>query len=141
MAGITQPVSEAEREVLKVLWEQGPVTVREIRDLLVTAGRQWAHTTINTLLGRMEEKGYVTRDTAGFAHVFRASVSRNAFVRGRLSDLANQYCDGDAAPLMLAFARDQKLTEQEIEEFRELLDRLEAKTQKKRERSGKRLKN
>ena len=85
-------ISDAERDVLKTLWELGPATVRQLRSKLLEQGREWAHTTINTLLSRMVEKGLVTSDTSGFAHVFSATVSREAldefthFALGSMSD-------------------------------------------------------
>ena len=125
-------ISDAEREVLKVLWEQGPSTVRQIRERLQKQGREWAHTTINTLLSRVQEKGYVTRDARDFAHIFSASLSREEIVQQRLMDLAEQYCDGTSVPLMLALVEGQQFTDREIEEFRQLLDRLENQKTKKK---------
>ena len=134
-------MSDAEREVLKALWELDRATVRQIRDYLQEQGRAWAHTTINTLLARLEEKRLIKRDASGFAHVFAAAVSRDALVHERLNDLADQYCDGEAAPLMLAFVEGQQFSEAEIAEFRQLLDRLEQEnTRPRRKRSSRKRK-
>jgi predicted transcriptional regulator len=132
------PVSDAEREVLKVLWDAGPSAVRQIRARLEQRGRRWAHTTVNTLLGRMEQKGYVTRDANSFAHVFAAAVSREEMVQERLMDLAEAYCDGTPLPLMLAFVESQRFTKQDIEAFRRLLDRLESDARRKKAPTRKR---
>lgn len=118
-------ISESEREVLKVLWDCESATVREIREHLATQGREWAHTTINTLLARLEQKGCVTCDRSGFAHVFSAAVSRDELVRRRLTTLADEFCEGTRVPLMLALADGQKFSEDEIAQFRSLLDQLE----------------
>ena len=57
----SQPgLSEAEREVLKVLWDRGPASVRQIKDVLTERGRTWAYTTVATLLQRLQSKQYVT---------------------------------------------------------------------------------
>lgn len=117
-------VSDAERDVLKTLWELGPATVRQLRTELLEQGREWAHTTINTLLSRMVEKGLVTRDTSGFAHVFSATVSRETLVQQHLSDLADEYCGGQSAPLVLALVEGRKFTKSEIEQFRMLIGHL-----------------
>jgi BlaI family penicillinase repressor len=124
-------ISESEREVLKVLWERGAVTVREIREHLAGQGREWAHTTVNTLLGRLEQKGCVECDRSGFAHVFSSAVSREELVQRRLSTLADEFCDGTRVPLMLALADGQKFSEEEIAQFRGLLDDLEKKRKPK----------
>ncbi len=117
------PLSETEFEVLKVLWEHGPGTVRQVNDQL----DRWAYTTVQTLLVRLEKKGYVACDRSGFAHVFRPLVTRDKLIRRRLSELAQQLSGGAATPLVLALVEDHRFSAEEIEQFRRLLDRLEAK--------------
>jgi predicted transcriptional regulator len=120
-------ISETELDVLKVLWENGPGTVREVNTLLRRQGRRWAYTTVLTLLQRLEAKGYVTSDKSGLAHVFRPAVTRDKLLRQRLKDLANQLCEGTATPLVLALVEGQRFTAAEISQFRQLLDQLESK--------------
>ena len=120
-------ISETELDVLKVLWENGPGTVRAVNALLRRQGRRWAYTTVLTLLQRLEAKGYVTSDKSGLAHVFRPAVSRDNLLRQRLKDLANQLCEGTATPLVLALVEGQRFTAAEISQFRQLLDQLEGK--------------
>jgi predicted transcriptional regulator len=120
-------ISETELEVLKVLWEHGPGTVRTVNDRLRRQGRRWAYTTVLTLLQRLEAKGYVASDKSGVAHVFRPAVTRDRLLRQRLKDLANQLCEGTATPLVLALVEGQRFTAEEISQFRQLLDQLETK--------------
>jgi BlaI family transcriptional regulator, penicillinase repressor len=120
-------ISETELEILKVLWEHGPGTVRALNTLLRQQGRRWAYTTVLTLLQRLESKGYVNSDKSGVAHVFRSAVTRDKLLRQRLRDLANQLCEGTATPLVLALVEGQRFTVEEIDRFRRLLDQLETK--------------
>jgi predicted transcriptional regulator len=120
-------ITNAELEVLKVLWEHGPGTVREIDAVLRARGAARAYNTVLTLLQRLEAKGFVASDKSGLAHVFRAAVSRDRLLRQRLKDLANQLCEGTPAPLVLALVEGHRFTPQEIEQFRQLLDQLEGK--------------
>jgi len=117
-------ISATELEILKVLWDHGPGTVREINHILRGQGRRWAYTTVLTMLQRLEAKGYVTSDKGGLAHVFRAAVSRDRLLRQRLKDLANQLCEGTPGPLVLALVEGHRFTEAEIAEFRRLVDQL-----------------
>ena len=117
-----EPISQTEFRVLRVLWEQGPGTVRQVNQKL----RHWAYTTVQTLLTRLERKGYVACDRSGFAHVFRARVSRDQLMRRRLGELVEQLSDGVATPLVLALVEDHRFSSEEIEQFRRLLDQLEA---------------
>ncbi len=116
------PLSETEREVLKTLWEHGPGTVREVNEKLP----QWAYTTVQTLLTRLQRKGYVACDRSGFAHVFRPLVTRDKLVRHRLRDLVAEFAQEMTAPLVLAMVEQQRPSPEEIQRLRQLLDRLEA---------------
>lgn len=131
------PISETEQAVLKVLWDRGPGTVREILAALVEQGHQWAYTTVQTLLTRLLAKGYVAADRTGPAHVYRAAVSRGELLQQRLSDLADTFCEGTASPLMLALVEGSEFTSEEIARFRQLLDKLEAESARGRKKGGK----
>jgi predicted transcriptional regulator len=128
-------VSEAELEVLKVLWEHDSGTVREINTRLQSQGRRWAYTTVQTLLQRLEAKGFVHSDKSGSAHIYRAAVSREDLLSRRLRELADQFCDGTASPLIHALVGDNRLSAQEIQQLRRMLDELEP-PRRPRPRSG-----
>ena len=117
-------LSEAEREVLKALWEHGPATVRRLNGVLGGRGRSWAYTTVLTLLQRLQAKGYVASDAsgAGSAHMFRAAVSRDELLDQRLRDTADELCDGAAAPLVLALVQGNQFTAEELARLRRLID-------------------
>ena len=118
-------VSATELEVLKELWEGGAATVRDLAERLEERGREWAYTTVQTLLTRLREKGYAERDESGQAHVYRAAVSREGLLRSRLGDLADQLCEGDASPLVHALVSNHRFSPGEIAGFRRLLDEME----------------
>ena len=128
-------IGEAELEVLKVLWDHGPGTVRQINARLQPRGHHWAYTTVQTMLHRLENKGCVRSgrgDQAGAAHVFEAALSRERLLSRRLRDLAEQWCDGTSSPLLLALVEGQQFTPEEIRQFRRLLDELEKPPSRKR---------
>jgi len=117
-------ISDAELAVLKVLWRHGPCNVRQVRSWLLRRKRPWAYNTVLTLLSRLREKGCVTSEKAGQAHVFQAAVSREALLRGRLSQLVDEVCDGTASPLVHALVQGQRLSAEEIAHLRRMLDEL-----------------
>ena len=119
------PVSDAELEVLKVLWADGPATVRDVAAALRRQRRRLAYNTVLTLLTRLREKGYVEADRRDTAHVFRAVVTRDEFVGSSLSALADRVCDGTASPLLLALVRDPRLSTADIAHLRKLLNELQ----------------
>ena len=118
------PVSDAELEVLKVLWSGGPATVRDVAAALRKQRRRLAYNTVLTLLSRLRDKGYVATDRRDTAHVFRPVVSRDDLLGSSLTALAERICDGTASPLVLALVREHGLSAEEIDDLRKLLDEL-----------------
>lgn len=135
MAPKNPPLSETELDVLKVLWELGAGTVREVNERLRERKRQWAYTTVLTLLSRLEAKGYVASDKSELAHVFRPVVSRDRLLQRRLSHLAEDLCEGTTTPLVHALVQDDRFSPEEIEGFRRLLDELEPKQESSSKKS------
>ncbi len=127
MAARPPSIGDRELEILKVLWEHGPGTVRELDAVLRQQGVDYKYTTVLTMLQRLEAKGYVRSDKSSPAHVFHAAVTRQKLLRLRLKDLANQLCEGTATPLVQALVEGHRFTAEEIDHFRRLLDELEDK--------------
>ncbi len=133
-----RPISDAELEVLKVLWDAGPASVRAVQDTLVGWGRDLAYTTVQTLLQRLVEKGYVTVDRSATTHVFEASVSRDGLVSHQLDEMADRICDGEMTPLVLNLVQRRDLSAGEIRRLRTLLDELEAESARGGRETGRR---
>lgn len=125
MAGRLSELGKAELEVLKVLWDHGSLTVRDVLNHLHERGRNVAYTTVQTLLTRLEQKNFVKSDKSGVAHVFRARVTRERVTKTRLNNLVDQLFDGAAGPLVLHLVENERLTSDEIEQLHKLIDRLD----------------
>jgi BlaI family transcriptional regulator, penicillinase repressor len=123
-------VSDAELDVLKVLWDGGPGTVREIEARLKKRKRRWAYNTVLTLLTRLRDKGHVESDSSETAHVFNAVTTRDQLLSVGLSDLADRVCDGMTSPLVRAFVQGRRFSSRDMAELRQLLDELERKGRK-----------
>ena len=115
-------LSVSEREVLKVLWDHGPRTIREINEVLERQGRHWAYTTVATLVGRLVVKEFAASDPSAVPHIYRAVVSRDELLDRRLKDAAEEFCDGRAAPLVLALVQGNQFSADEVARLRRLLD-------------------
>jgi predicted transcriptional regulator len=124
-------MSDAEADVLNVLWEHGPGTVRELHAALGRFGQQWTRSTVITLLQRLERKGYVASDRSKFAFVFRPAVTRQEVMHERMLELADELCAGQAAPLVMAFAERHRFTDAEIERFRKMIEEMESKRRRR----------
>ena len=124
MSSTRPPVSDSEREVLHVLWDGGPLAVRDVQEGLAARRLIWQRSTVITLLQRLEKKGYVASDRSQHAFIFRAIVTRDQLVRQRLQEVADELYQGASAPMLLAFAQQETLTAKELSELRQLIDEL-----------------
>ena len=114
--------TELELEILKVLWRDGPATVRQVRDAL--AGfRDLAATSVTTIMNIMVEKRYLGRRKAAASFVYRARVTEKATTRRMLRDLLDRAFDGSAAALMVNLVEAADLDPDEIARLKELLAR------------------
>jgi len=126
-------LSDAERQVLIVLWDHGPLGVRDVVTRLTESGQQWTRSTVVTLLHRLEAKGYIESDKSQYAFVYRPLVSREDVIHARMTELAGDYSDGDAVPLMLAFAERHRFSPQELARLQHMIDDLKRRTRSKRQ--------
>ncbi|MCC6857849.1 MAG: BlaI/MecI/CopY family transcriptional regulator [Bryobacterales bacterium] len=114
----------AELEILAVLWERGPSTVRQVHDAL--ARRKPAlYTTVLKLLQIMTEKGLVRRDESRRAHVYRASQPREATQRQLAGDLLQRVFGGSARSLLQGALAAKRASREELDAIRRLLDEYE----------------
>lgn len=111
-------------EVLRLLWDHGPGTVREILDEFQRRRKKWAYTTVQTLLNRLREKGYLDRDERGLAHVYSARVTREMHVEQRMQELADQVGSGSSSVLVHQLVQGGRLSAKELGELRALIDEV-----------------
>jgi predicted transcriptional regulator len=114
----------AELEILRVLWERGPSTVREVHDGL-DRDRATGYTTVLKLLQIMADKGLVTRDESARAHVYAARVPAADTQRQLVRDLLDRAFGGSASKLVMHALSARKTSAAEIARIRRLLDDIE----------------
>lgn len=115
--------TERELEILRVLWDHGPATVREVRARL---DQPSGHTGLQKLLTIMLDKGLVTREARGRSHVYRAATSRERTRREVAGDLLERLFGGSAAALVQSALAARPAGDRELAEIRRLLDEAEA---------------
>src|ERR1700691_1755351 len=115
-------LSRLELRIMEALWKHGTAPVKEIQESLPEKGRP-AHTTVQTMLTRLEAKGAVRRaKKISNAHIYEAVISRSAAQRRLVDELLN-FFGGRAAPLMSHLIESGQLTLDDIEEARKALRR------------------
>jgi predicted transcriptional regulator len=116
--------TDAELEILTVLWSRGPSTVREVHETIIQR-RPAQYTTVLKLLQIMAEKGLASRDEQERAHRYAASRPREWTQRQLAGDLLRRAFAGSAKSLMLGALSAGKTSKQELAEMRQLLDQFE----------------
>ena len=118
--------TDAELAILRVLWDRGPSTVREVHAALSeTQGS--GYTTVLKLLQIMTDKGLVVRDESQRAHIYASLLGEQRTQRQLLVDLVDRAFAGSPAKLVLQALSDRRATDIELKDIRAMLDRLEKK--------------
>lgn len=118
-----QRPTNAELRLLRVLWESGPSTVREVFDALPDSDA--GYTTVLKLMQIMTEKGLVTRDESQRSHVYKAKHKAEQTQRSLVKDLATRAFGGETNKLVMQALKSRKVSAEELAEIRALLDELE----------------
>ncbi len=116
--------TEAELELLRVLWRRGPSTVREVHEAIGDE-KETGYTTTLKILQKMAEKGLVRRDESQRSHVYAAAMKAEQTQRQLVRDLLHRAFGGSAAPLVVQALSEQKASPDELAEIRRLLDEME----------------
>ncbi len=128
----TNQPSDLELQLLSVLWNQGPSTVRQVLSNLPD-GKDRAYTTILTVMQNLEKKGLVKRTTKGTAHVYHPTESQKKTLRPVMQGLLQNVFRGRVAHVMQHLLEDSDVTDDELEEIRSLIDeRQQAKRKGKK---------
>lgn len=121
-----QKPTEAELEILSILWQREAATVREVHEI-INERRPTAYTTVLKMLQIMTEKNLVERETEQKAHVYRAKIEQAATERNFAEDLLDRVFGGSAAQLMMRVLETKPASEEELAQIRQMLDEAERK--------------
>jgi BlaI family transcriptional regulator, penicillinase repressor len=112
--------TDAELAILRVLWDRGPATVRQVHEALAEA-RETGYTTTLKLMQIMAEKGLVTRDESSRTHVYESRLRRDETQRQLVTDLVDRAFGGSAAQLVLQALTAHSTSPAELQEIQQLI--------------------
>ena len=116
------PLANAELAVMDLLWQQDRLTARHIREQLYPGTTKAQHGTVQRLLQRLEDKGFVERDTTLPVHLFSALISREAYAGSQLESLTDKLTGGSLAPLITHLMEQKKISRPELKRLRQILN-------------------
>ncbi|HEY0143742.1 MAG TPA: BlaI/MecI/CopY family transcriptional regulator [Thermoanaerobaculia bacterium] len=124
--GKTPPITDAEWEVMNVLWESSPRTAAEVVEALRDR-TEWHPKTVKTLLGRLLRKNVLKAKEEGNRYLYSAAIPRQRYIAEESSSFLERVFGGEATPAVVHFVRSTKLSQNDIKELRRLLDEKESR--------------
>lgn len=113
-------ISEAEFEVMKIVWKYAPINTNEVTERLMRT-TDWSPKTIQTLLKRLVTKGALTYEKQSRVFVYSPAVEESEYVGQKSSSFLNRYYDGHISSMVSAYLENDRLSEEELDELRALL--------------------
>lgn len=113
-------ISEAEYEVMKIVWKHAPISTTEITDRLL-ATTSWSPKTIQTLIKRLVTKGVLTYQKQSRVFVYTPLVKENDYISQESNSFLKRYYDGNISSMLSAYLENNRLSESEIDQLRALL--------------------
>ena len=118
------PISDAESEVMQVLWAKSPRSAEDVIEALAST-QDWQDATIKTLLNRLLNKGAIRAERDGRRYLYAPVLQREDWVAGESESLLQRLFDGRVAPLVAHFSQHRKLSKKDIAELRRLVEELD----------------
>jgi predicted transcriptional regulator len=113
-------LTDAELEIMHVVWELDDATVREVHERL-NQRRALAYTTVMTMMNILEEKGHLTRHKQGRAYRYEPVRPKSQVISGMVDDFVGKVFEGSARPLVLGLVKERKLSEGDLEEIARMI--------------------
>jgi predicted transcriptional regulator len=117
-------LTEHELAIMQIVWERPAVTVRDVYEELLKR-RKIAYTTVMTMMGILETKGYLKRNRDAKAYVYRPTSGKSKVLGSMVSDFVNRVFDGSAKPLLVHLVENEHLSQEELDEIAGLLKEKE----------------
>jgi len=116
----TATLTEQELEIMKIVWELGQATVRQVYERLLEH-REIAYTTVLTMMQVLERKGRLKKSLDDKAHVYQPVEEKQKVIGGMVQEFLNRVFNGSAEPLLLHLVEDEKVSAEDIERLRKTL--------------------
>ena len=113
-------ISEAEFEIMKIVWKYAPINTNEITEKL-TQTTNWSPKTIQTLIKRLVSKKALTYEKQSRVFVYTPLVKEDEYIRRESNTFLNRFYDGNIISMLASYIEDDKLSEAEIDTLRSLL--------------------
>jgi len=132
----SSPLTDAQREIMEIVWKRGEVTVREVREALAER-RELARNTVQTMIVRLEEKGWLKHRENGRTFVYSANRPRMASLGSKVSQMVDRMFAGSPEEMVTALIEYRGLSRDEAERIRKMIDEADTKQKRSPKQRGK----
>ena len=119
-------ISDAEWQVMRVVWKSGSAGAAEVIDALVPQ-TGWSHRTVRTLLNRLVKKGVLSAELDGGRNIYRSRLEQSQCLRGESRSFLNKVFDGDAGEMLVHFIKHEDISADQIKQMKALLNTKQTK--------------
>ena len=119
-------ISDAEFEVMDVIWKYAPISTNEITDRLAKT-KDWSPKTIYTMLSRLEKKGVIVHEKESRVFVYTPCVRKEDYIEAESRNLANRFFDGAMNQMVVSFLDQKELSAEDLDELQRVFDRKRKK--------------
>lgn len=119
-------ISDAEFEVMDVIWKYAPISTNEITDRLAKT-KDWSPKTIYTMLSRLEKKGVIVHEKKSRVFVYTPCVRKEQYIEAESRTLADRFFDGAMNRVVVSFLDQKELSSEDLDELQRILDRKRKK--------------
>lgn len=119
-------ISDAEFEVMDVIWKYAPISTNEITDRLAKT-KDWSPKTIYTMLSRLEKKGVIVHEKESRVFVYTPCVRKEQYIEAESRTLADRFFDGAMNRMVVSFLDQKELSSEDLDELQRILDRKRKK--------------
>ena len=113
-------LTEHELEIMQIVWQRPTVTVRDVYEELLKR-RKIAYTTVMTMMGILEQKGFLKKNQGEKAYVYRPAQPKSKVVGSMVNDFVSRVFDGSAKPLLVHLVENEHLSQEELDEIARLM--------------------
>lgn len=132
----TSPLTEAQREIMEIVWDRGEVTVSEVREALANR-RDLARNTVQTMIVRLEEKGWLRHREENRTFIYSANRPRTVSLGAKVAQMVDRLFAGSPEEMVTALIEYRGLSSDEAERIRKMIDEAEASRQRNTKKQGK----
>ncbi len=115
-------ISDAEYEIMRVIWDKHPISTNEITQIILKSS-DWNERTVHTLISRLDKKGVISHEQTGKLYYYTPVVQKEDYIKAESKSFLKKFFDGTAKSLVMSLIECDMITDEELDEIKNMLDK------------------